>query len=166
MAIQESRYQNVFVGEYDRSVDGNGRLALPSTFRDELGERCYVTRHPSGHLAVTSVELFRADAAAVIAKVEVGELPESAARDFGVNSSLLSIDKQGRITLDDESRRHAGLRDGGSVKIAGALTCLQIWRPSRFATIRGEDGVKQPARVWNDTDNEAENEADNEAGAS
>ena len=147
-----SRGTTVFVGEYDRSVDGNGRLALPSTFRDELGDRCYVTRDPAGFLAVTSVARFQADGDAVLTKVERGELLESAARDFGVNSMLLSIDKQGRITLDDDSRRHAGLANGGSVKIAGALKCLQIWRPSRFETIRGEDGVKQPARVWNDED--------------
>lgn len=142
----------MFVGEYDRSVDGNGRLALPSTFRDDLGDRCYVTRDPVGFLAVASVATFQADAAEVLDKVRRRELPESAARNFGVSSSLLSIDKQGRITLDEESRRHAGLVDGGNVVIAGALTCLQIWRPSRFHTIRNEDEVTQPARVWIDGD--------------
>jgi MraZ protein len=140
----------VFVGEYDRSVDGNGRLALPSTFRDDLGDRCYVTRAAEGCLAVTSVEAFTANARRVLEQVRAGELPDSATRTFGVNSSLLAIDKQGRITLDDESRRHAGLASGGQVVIAGALDCLQIWRPSRFATVRGEDGVVQPARVWLD----------------
>ena len=54
-------------------------------------------------------------------KVGTWRAARVAARDFGVNSSLLSIDKQGRITLDDDSRRHAGLANGGSVKIAGAL---------------------------------------------
>ena len=32
--------------------------------------------------------------------------------------------------------------NGGSVKIAGALKCLQIWRPSRFATIRDDEGKR------------------------
>lgn len=142
----------MFVGEYDRSVDGNGRLSLPSTFRDDLGERCYVTRDPLGFLAVTSEPSFKADAAEVLEKVRRGELPASATRNFGVNSSLLSIDKQGRITLDEDSRRHAGIAPGGQVVIAGALTCLQVWRSSRFTTIRSEDDVVQPVRVWNDTD--------------
>lgn len=142
----------MFVGEYDRSVDGNGRLALPSTFRDDLGERCYVTRHPAGYLAVTSEEVFRVQAQRVLDQVASGERPEAAARDFGVSSSLLSIDKQGRITLDEESRKHAGLRSGGQVVIAGALSCLQIWRPSRYRTMRTEDDVTQPARVWIDED--------------
>lgn len=144
----------MFVGEYDRSVDGNGRLALPSTFRDDLGERCYVTRDPSGCLNVTSEEVFGLEAQRVLDRVRSGERPESAARDFGVSSSLLSIDKQGRITLDEESRKHAGLRSGGQVVIAGALSCLQIWRPSRYRTMRTEDDVTQPARVWIDEDDE------------
>lgn len=142
----------MFVGEYDRSVDGNGRLALPSTFRDALGDRCYVTRDPEGCLAVTSVASFDARADEILEKVRHGELPASATRSHGVNSSLLAIDKQGRITIDDDSRRHAGLVNGGTAVIAGALDCLQIWRPSRFRVIRGEDDVREPARVWNDED--------------
>jgi MraZ protein len=149
----------VFVGEYDRSVDGNGRLALPSTFRDALGDRCYVTRHHTGCLTVSSAEAFETEAQSVLAKVERGELPESAARNFAVSTMVLSIDKQGRITLDDESRRHAGLRNGGSVKIAGAIKNLQIWRPSRFATIRGEDDVQQPTRVWLDEPDDSPTDA-------
>jgi transcriptional regulator MraZ len=142
----------VFVGEYDRSVDGNGRLALPSTFRDALGERCYVTRAPEGCLAVTSVDEFTAGAQRVLDEIHAGEKPASAARDYAVSSTLLAIDKQGRITLDDESRRHAGLNSGGQVMIAGALDCLEIWRPSRYRTVRVEDGVTQPGRTWIDED--------------
>jgi MraZ protein len=140
----------VFVGEYDRSVDGNGRLALPSTFREALGDRCYITRHPLGYLSVSSAEEFTAEAQRVLDQVREGLRDESAARAFGVNSSQVAIDKQGRITLDEESRRHAGLVAVDQVVIAGALNSLQIWRPSRFATMRSEDGVMQPARVWND----------------
>jgi MraZ protein len=140
----------VFVGEYERSVDGNGRLALPSTFRDDLGERCYVTRDPQGFLAVRSEAEFNAAAAEVIERVRLRELPRSATRSYAVQSSLLAIDKQGRITLDDESRRHAGIASGGTVMIAGDLTNLQIWRKSRFLVIRDEDGDEQPARSWND----------------
>jgi MraZ protein len=142
----------VFVGEYDRSVDGNGRLALPSPFRDDLGERCYATREPSGCVSISSIETFDNEARHVMEQVRQGELPESALRDSGVNSSIVSVDKQGRITLDDEFRRHAGVQTGAQVVIAGALSCLQIWRPSRYRTVRSEDGVTQPPRVWLDDD--------------
>lgn len=145
----------MFVGEYDRSVDGNGRLALPSTFRDILGDRCYVTTDPGGFVAITTVANFEADAATLLEEVRNGVRPESALRNFGVNSSIAAVDKQGRITLDDASRRHAGIRPGSQAMLAGAISKLEVWRPSRYATIRGEDAVVEPSRVWpNEEDDE------------
>lgn len=140
----------MFVGEYDRSVDGNGRLALPSTFRDELGERCYVTTDSGGFVAITTVANFETDAAKLLEEVRNGTKPESALRDFGVNSSIVAIDKQGRITLDEPSRNHAGIRPGSQAMLAGAISKLEVWRPSRYDTIRGEDAEVQPSRVWAD----------------
>lgn len=144
----------MFVGEYDRSVDGNGRLALPSTFRDILGDRCYVTTDPGGFVAITTVVNFEADAATLLDDVRNGLRPESALRHFGVNSSIAAIDKQGRITLDEASRRHAGIRPGSQAMLAGAISKLEIWRPSRYATIRGEDAVVEPSRVWPNEEDE------------
>jgi MraZ protein len=145
----------VFVGEYDRSVDGNGRLALPSAFRDLLGDRCYVTTDPDGFVAITTVQNFEADAATLLDEVRSGSRPDSALRDFGVNSSVVAIDKQGRITLDDAMRRHAGIRPGANAMLAGAIRKLEVWRPSRYTTIRGEDAVVQPSRVWPDEEDDA-----------
>lgn len=142
----------MFVGEYDRSVDGNGRVALPSAFRDELGDRCYVTTDPGGFVAITTVDNFESDAATLLDEVRNGLLPESALRNFGVNSSIVAIDKQGRITLDEATRDHAGIRPGAQAILAGALSKLEVWRPSRYGTVRGEDAVIQPPRVWADED--------------
>lgn len=145
----------MFVGEYDRSVDGNGRLALPSTFRDILGDRCYVTTDPGGFVAITTVANFEADAATLLEEVRNGDRPESALRNFGVNSSIAAIDKQGRITLDEASRKHAGIQPGSQAMLAGAISKLEVWRPSRYATIRGEDAVVEPSRVWADEEDDA-----------
>lgn len=140
----------MFVGEYDRSVDGNGRLALPADFRDLLGSRCYVTSDPEGFVKITTEANFESEAAHLKEQVRAGERPASALRAFGVQSSVVSIDKQGRITLDEGTRRHAGLTPGGQAVIAGAIDNLEVWRPSRYRQIRGEDQVVEPTRVWND----------------
>jgi MraZ protein len=141
----------VFVGEYDRSVDGNGRLALPADFRDLLGSRCYVTSDPEGFVKITTEANFQSEADHLKEEVRAGRRPSSALRAFGVQSTVASIDKQGRITLDEATRQHAGLT-GGQAVIAGAIDNLEVWRPSRYRQIRGEDRVVQPARVWNDED--------------
>ncbi len=145
----------MFVGEFDRSVDGTGRLALPADFRDELGGKCYLRCHPDGFVSITTNTEHEIEAAELKQRVRSGEAPESAMRAFGVNSSVASIDKQGRITLDEQIRRHAGITPGGQAVIAGAVTQLQVWRPSRYRTIRSEDGVVQPTRVWQDEDDQA-----------
>ena len=140
----------MFVGEYDRSVDGNGRLALPADFRDLLGTKCYVTCDPEGYVKITTESNFQSDADHLKEQVRAGARPASALRAFGVQSSVVSIDKQGRITLDEATRRHAGLR--GNAIIAGAIDNLEVWRPSRYEQVRGEDDVVQPSRDWNDED--------------
>jgi MraZ protein len=140
----------LFVGEYDRSVDGNGRLALPATFRDELGDRCYVTTDPNGFVSITTVANFDEDAQNLMDEVRIGALPESALRNFGVNTAAVAVDKQGRITIDEEMRNFAGITPGSQAIVAGALRKLEVWRPSRYQTIRGEDGIMQPVRNWTD----------------
>jgi hypothetical protein len=39
--------------------------------------------------------------------------------------------------------------------LAGAINKLEVWRPSRYSTIRGEDAVVQPSRIWPDEDVDA-----------
>ena len=142
----------MFVGEYDRSVDGTGRLALPADFREDLGAKCYLRCHPHGFVSITTIAQFETEAAQLEERVTAGEVSTAALRMFGVSSSVAAIDKQGRITLDDELRAHAGIAAGAQAVIAGAVNKLEVWRPSRYRTIRGEDTVVEPARVWVDED--------------
>jgi hypothetical protein len=43
---------------YERSIDDNGRLALPAPFRGDLGDRCYATLDPQGCITVRTVATF------------------------------------------------------------------------------------------------------------
>lgn len=142
----------MFVGEFDRSVDGAGRLALPADFRDDLGVKCYVTRDPAGFVKITTESNFRDEADFLREQVRAGLQPDSALRAFGTKSQIASIDKQGRITLDEQTRTHAGLRN--QAVIAGAIDHLEIWRPSRLRQMRSEHEVVAPSRVWNDEDDD------------
>lgn len=144
----------MFVGEFDRSVDGAGRLALPADFRDDLGATCYLTCHPDGFVKITTAENFRAEADFLREQVRAGAEPPSALRAFGTRTQKASIDKQGRITLDEATRTHAGLRN--QAVIAGAIDHLEVWRPSRYRQVDTEHAVIAPSRVWVDEDDEQE----------
>ena len=140
----------MFVGEYDRSVDGAGRLALPASLRDDLGSKCYVTCDPDGFVKITTEENFRIEADFLREQVRAGAQPASALRAFGTQTQIASIDKQNRITLDEHTRAHAGVQ--GQAIIAGAIDHLEIWRPSRFRQVGTEHAVVAPPRIWNDED--------------
>ena len=150
----EGLARTVFVGEFARSVDGNGRLALPATFRDDLGSRCYVTAHPDGYVAIATERSFKRKAKKVLADIESGSRPVSAQRDLGRATSMVSVDKQARITLDEQLRTHAGIAANGQAVVVGALDELQIWRPSRYSTVSDEHVVIEPGRRWNDEGDE------------
>ncbi len=147
----------MFVGDFERSVDANGRVALPSAFRDEIDDpRCYLTRDNRGCLVLTPSADFEEQHRIIIDKVNRGELPVSAKQSAGVNSSVVTVDRQGRFTLDEANRRFAGIRPGTNARMAGTLNTIEIWRESRFATVRGEVVVDEEMRVWDDEEDDDE----------
>jgi DNA-binding transcriptional regulator/RsmH inhibitor MraZ len=86
----------------------------------------------------------------MLEKASRGEIGEAAIRKIARSSSLVAIDKGGRITLDETTRARAGIEAGGQAILVGNFDRLEIWRPSRAATIAGEDDVAEPDRVWID----------------
>ncbi len=142
----------MFVGVFERSVDDNGRLALPAAFRGELGDRCYATLDPQGCITVRTAATFEAEANEMIESVKDGRASAAQRRNLATSTLVVSVDKQGRITLEDTARRHAGLASETHVMIVGNLTTLEIWRPSRYQTIEAEDEMASGPRVWNDSE--------------
>ena len=56
----------MFVGVYERQLDERGRVALPSAFRSDLGDRCYLFLGEDGCVSVRSEDSFQAEAAELI----------------------------------------------------------------------------------------------------
>jgi MraZ protein len=140
----------VFVGVHDRQLDDKGRLALPASFRGDLGERCYVSLDDDGCVTLRETTVFENHARELIDLEKRGELSRSRRRAIATTSSLVTIDKQGRITLEDKLRQHAGLVPGSPVKVVGTFDAIEIWRPERFATIDTEGRDERPSRAWAD----------------
>ena len=148
----------MFVGEFERAIDGNGRVVLPATFRDKLGGEIFLRLDPRGSLAITTPERYEQEAATLQTKVDAGEAPFEALEALGASTSLISIDKHGRITLDDKALAHSNIRPGRNVMFAGRLYGFSMWRPSRYATIAAERGEVVPVRTWENEDDEDDDE--------
>ncbi len=119
----------MFVGVYERQLDERGRVALPSSYRGELGDQCYLFFGDDGCVSVRSVESFEAEAADMVAKAKRGEVSRNRQRAFASSASQATIDKQGRVTLDHRLREHAGLAPQAAVVVLGNIDQIEIWDP-------------------------------------
>lgn len=125
----------MFVGRFEHSLDGKGRLVLPSAFRNALKaggvvapwDRC---------LALWTVDQFDVVAQALKTKVSGGEGDLDVMRVFFAEARTVQPDGQGRFVVPEEHRGHAGLvRDA---VVSGQFDHIEIWDRSRFHDVRDE----------------------------
>ena len=110
----------MFVGVHERQLDDKGRLALPSAFRSMLGDACYLVLGDDGCINVYSAETFEATGADMMARVRNGDVTLTRARALAHSATKVTLDKQGRVTVDDKLRGYARLQPGSKVVVAGA----------------------------------------------
>ena len=128
------------MGAFDRQLDDKGRLALPATFRDRLGEHCYLAKGKDKCVTVVPAETFEAEAADLAARVRNKEVPRNQLLALASSAMLVSLDKQGRVNVDEQLREYAGLQPGAAVTVAGSFDRLELWAPDRFAAVN-DDGT-------------------------
>ena len=118
----------MLMGEYQHNMDAKGRVTIPARFREDLGDRFYVTKGLDHCLFVLSADRWQN-------LVErMSSLPISQARDiqrfFFSGATEVEPDKRGRILLPASLRNHAGLtRD---VTVIGAANRAEIWDTQRW----------------------------------
>ena len=125
----------LLVGAFERQLDDKGRLALPSRFRAGLGEECYLSKSQGSCLAVVPAAIFEAEAEAMRTRVAAKEVPMNHLRALAGTAQHVTIDKQGRVNLDEKLREYAGLSTDSPVTVVGAFDRLEIWAPERYARI-------------------------------
>lgn len=112
-------------GGFDHKIDKKGRVFIPSTFRDELGEAFIISRGIFGKrcLCVYSKEQW-----AVLVE-KIGTLPStksSTVKRFLYDGAFeVEFDTQGRILVPPTLREYAGF--DSEVHIIGMDTNLEIW---------------------------------------
>jgi MraZ protein len=128
----------MFVGAHERQLDDKGRVALPATYRAHLGEHCYLVKGTDKCVEVIPSEAFEQFGKELIAKVERGELTLNRQRALASSAVLATVDKQGRVNVDEKLRTYAELALDSSIVVAGNFTRLEIWSPERYARVDAE----------------------------
>jgi MraZ protein len=120
----------VFLGEYEHNLDDKGRLAIPSRFREELGEGVVITRGFDRCLMGFPRPIWE-QLAKQVSGLSLGQGEARNLRRLLFSGAAdMALDRQGRILLPQNLREYAGL--GDQVIVAGLNTHFEIWANARW----------------------------------
>ncbi len=126
----------MFTGEYHHTLDGKGRVIIPSRLREGLGEQFVITRGLDHCLfAYPNSEWVRLEQ-------KMKNLPltkrDSRAfkRLFFSGAMEVEADKQGRILIPQNLRDYAGIEK--EIMFIGVSDRVEIWNESAWSQYFGE----------------------------
>jgi MraZ protein len=119
----------VFVGTFEHTLDDKGRVVLPSTFRNQLADKGFISQLDHC-LGLWTEDGFSKVAQRLTDEMRDGRAPQDAVRAFAANAHEVRPDSQGRITIPQRLRDFARLdRD---VVVIGAIGRIEIWNATRW----------------------------------
>ena len=122
-----------FFGNYDHSVDANGRVSIPAKFRKELSpedeERFFVTRGPKKNLRIYPKTAWLKRVAQYEALTDTPKNLALKQMVFGdMNDSTL--DGQRRIVLTPSLMKFAGI--GKEATLVGMANYIELWDSAKY----------------------------------
>lgn len=122
---------DMFIGEYQHTIDPKKRLALPSKFRTELGKKVVVTRGLDNCLFVYPIKVWE-ELATKLGTLPVGEAgTRSFIRVMLAGATDVEVDSQGRILVPEYLKKDGGLKK--EVTVVGLFNRLEIWDSSKWS---------------------------------
>ena len=100
---------DMFMGEYNHTIDAKGRLIVPSKFREQLGDEFVVTKGLDGCLFVYDNTEWKKFEEKLQALPLTNQNARKFSRFFLAGASACEVDRQGRILLPSVLRDFAGL---------------------------------------------------------
>jgi MraZ protein len=124
-------YMGALHGNYERSIDGKGRLILPAKLRAEFGETAFLTSHVDGCLALYDNQAMEEQRAEMRVKLKRGSQNDRMiARVWSFHTYEVTFDAQGRFPIPAGSREWAGL--DLEVLVIGMFDRVELWSPARY----------------------------------
>ena len=134
--------ETLFFGSYVNKIDAKGRLATPALFRRALDlERVNAiycipsTEEPC--LECGGVDYIETLMASIAELDPFSKERRSLERTIAARTSVVALDKEGRVVLPQPLRDHARL--DGEAMFAGLGHSFQIWNPDEFDKVAEEE---------------------------
>ena len=132
--------KHCFLGEFEHTIDGQRRLAIPSEWRLKGGDGRFVLLPARGSsLQLMPFEEFDSSILSKARRLSLAS--EKDMRDLaelGSRAQICECDKQGRIQISQKLVAYSGLKDRAA--LIGSLSYIQIWTPEdRARNLGGDD---------------------------
>lgn len=128
----------MFLGEFTHTLDGKGRLTIPSKYREDFEAGLVVTRSPMDRcLLIFPIAEWKQIAAKISALPLTDPRSAQLRRAFFSTAEDLLSDKQGRILISQRLRDLAQIES--EVIVAGVNTFVELWQPDLW-----QEKVLQP----------------------
>lgn len=114
-----------FIGEFQHSIDGKGRVIVPAKFRDGLGDTFVVTKGLDKCLFIFPMNQWTVMVDKLKALPVTDPNARAFVRFFFSGAAECEVDKQGRILLPANLRDYASLDK--DVALVGVSTRVEIW---------------------------------------
>jgi MraZ protein len=125
----------MFFGLHERQLDAKGRVALPASYRDDLGERCVLVFGDSQCIEVHAADAFESRATEVREDVKRGAASMLRQRALAHSATPVSVDRQGRITVDERLREFAQIPLSSKVVVTGNIDCVELWSDAVYREV-------------------------------
>jgi MraZ protein len=114
----------MFLGEYEHTLDGKGRLAIPARFRSQMSRGAVLSKGMGSCLSLYTVEHWEQKSNELVARMDSDELRDFERRIYP-SASEVELDGQGRVVVPAKLRAYAKLET--NVTIAGVRDHIEIW---------------------------------------
>jgi len=125
----------VFLGEYFHTLDGKGRVVMPSSFRRGLEDGCVVAKGQDGQLVIFPVEEFEKRATEVLGQTQDRDGRRFSRTVFG-GADLQSLDASGRVLVKPDLRGFADVELTTEIAVVGVFDHVELWEKGRYVTDR------------------------------
>lgn len=129
----------MFIGEYNHSVDTKGRMNVPAKFREDLGERFFMTKGLDNCLFMFPETEWR------VFEDKLKQLPltnrnaRAFVRLFFAGATECTLDKQGRVNIPQTLRDHGEIEK--DVIVIGVGTRVELWSTTNWNTYNDPDNI-------------------------
>lgn len=133
---------NMFMGEYNHTIDNKGRIILPSKFREALGEEFVLTQGLDGCLFVYPNDEWM-NFVSQLKNLPGSKEARQLQRYFMAGAASCEVDKQGRFLVPAKLREQAALEK--EIVLVGVLSKIEIWSKERWDSNNSYENMDQIA---------------------